>query len=225
MHYNNNFASGWCNSSESIKYIYQKCKENGVRFVLGDQGNFKELLKDQRKVTGIITKDGTSHFADRVVMCAGSWTASIINMHKNVVCSGQVVIHFKPSERVREALKTLPTWFGGFASAGFYGFPDNGNGILKVAKHSTGYLNPRSSDRVSVPRTQCTNVDDTIPVQALRDFREFLHGFLPITDEEDIVYSRVCWYSDSIDGQFFIGAHPDYDNLIVATGDSGHAMK
>lgn len=32
-------------------------------------------------------------------------------------------------------------------------------------------------------------------------------------------------YSDSIDGDFVITPHPDYKNLVVAAGDSGHGMK
>jgi sarcosine oxidase/L-pipecolate oxidase len=32
-------------------------------------------------------------------------------------------------------------------------------------------------------------------------------------------------YADSIDGDFVITPHPDYKNLVIATGDSGHGMK
>lgn len=188
---------------------------------MGDQGHFTELVTEGRSVTGIKTKDGSIHKSDRVIMCTGPWTSSLIDMHKQVIATGQVVIHFKPPKEIQETLKNLPVWFGGYESGGYYGFPDN-NGILKVAKHSTGYLNPRASDNVSVPRT---DEGDKIPEQALSEFREFLRKFLPITDDLDVVYSRVCWYSDSIDGQFMIGAHPDFDDLIVAAGDSGHAMK
>ncbi|KAK4515724.1 uncharacterized protein ATC70_010677 [Mucor velutinosus] len=223
-----NKVGGWCNSAEAIKHIYNKCKSVGVQFVLGDQGCFTGLETDKsnnRSVIGIRTKTGDTHLADRVVMCTGSWTSSVIDMHQQVIATGQVVVHFRPSERVKKILSNLPVWFGDFSRIGFYGFPDNGDGIIKIAKHSTGYLNPRKGDNVSVPRTQSTHEGDTIPVQALRDFREYLQKFLPITDDLDITYSRVCWYSDSIDGQFIIDAHPDYDNLIVAAGDSGHAMK
>lgn len=216
---------GWCNSAEAIKHIYNKCKDNGIKFVLGEQGCFTGLVCDARSVTGITTKDGATHQADRVVMCTGSWTSSLIDMHQQAIATGQVVVHFRPSEQVKQVLKNLPVWFGDFSRAGFYGFPDNGDGVIKIAKHSTGYLNPRQQDHVSVPRTQVTHKDDTIPVEAVRDFREYLHTFLPITDELDITYSRVCWYSDSVDGQFIVGPHPDYDNLIVGAGDSGHAMK
>jgi sarcosine oxidase/L-pipecolate oxidase len=181
--------------------------------------------KNPKNVIGIKTKDGNTHHADRVIMTTGSWTPSVIDMKKQVIATGQVVIHFRPSEKIKEMTKNMPVWFGGFASIGFYGFPVNANGVMKVAKHSTGYLNPRVGDCVSVPRTQSTHEDDTIPVQAVSDFREYLQTFLPITEELDITYSRVCWYADSVDGEFIVAPHPDYDNFVVATGDSGHAMK
>lgn len=217
---------GWCNSAEAIKLVYKKCKDNGVKFILGKEtGNFESLLCHERSVIGIKTKDGVSHPADRVIMATGSWTPSVIDMKKQVIATGQVVIHFRPSDEIKTYLKDMPVWFGDFSRSGFYGFPINKDGIMKVAKHSVGYLNPRKGDRVSVPRTQSTHEGDTIPVRAVQDFREYLKTFLPVTEDLDITYARVCWYADSIDGEFIIAPHPDYDNLVVATGDSGHAMK
>lgn len=32
-------------------------------------------------------------------------------------------------------------------------------------------------------------------------------------------------YCDSVDGHYLIAPHPEYQNLIVATGDSGHGAK
>ncbi|KAI8646390.1 FAD dependent oxidoreductase [Parasitella parasitica] len=180
-----NKVGGWCNSTEAIKHIYSKCRDVDVQFVLSVEGCFTGLETDKRNarsVIGIRTKTGNTHFADRVVMCTGSWTSSLIDMHKQVIATGQVVIHFRPSEEVKQILRNMPVWFGDFSRVGFYGFPDNGDGIFKVAKHSTDYLNPRRGDNVSVPRTQSTNEGDTIPVQAVRDFREYLHKFLPIID-------------------------------------------
>jgi sarcosine oxidase / L-pipecolate oxidase len=79
--------------------------------------------------------------------------------------------------------------------------------------------------KVSVPRTKVANPDDTLPHNSLVEYREFLGKFLPKLNELDISDSRVCWYSDSFDGDFIISPHPKYQNLIVATGDSGHGMK
>lgn len=190
-----------------------------------ETGNFESLVCKGKFVTGIKTRDGVTHNADRVIMTTGSWTPSLLDMKNQVIATGQVVVHFRPSEKIKQTLKNLPVWFGDFSRAGFYGFPINDDGVMKVALHAAGYLNPRQGDNVSVPRTQSTNDQDTIPLRAVQEFREYLHLFLPITEELDITYSRVCWYADSVDGDFIIAPHPDYDNLIVATGDSGHAMK
>lgn len=180
---------------------------------------------DTRNVAGIVTKDEKHHHADRIIFATGSWTSSVINMHGQAIATGQYVIHFKLSKEDQERMSTFPVWSGDVSNTGFYGFPCNDNGILKIAKHSTGYLNPSEKDHISVPRTQSTNPNDTIPKGALAEVRAFLKKFFPFTDSLDVAYSRVCWYSDSIDGDFIIAPHPDYENLIVATGDSGHAMK
>ncbi|GAN02310.1 fructosyl amino acid oxidase [Mucor ambiguus] len=223
-----NKVGGWCNSSESIKHLYGECIQNGVKFVLGNEaGRFEKLQVDGRHVRGIITADKKEHTADRVIVAAGSWTPSVIDMHRQAIATGQYVIHFSLSKEDQERMATFPVWSADVSNTGFYGFPCNENGILKIAKHSTGYLNPSSvlNQKISVPRTQSTNPNDTIPKSALAEARAFLKKFLPFTDALDVVYSRVCWYSDSIDGDFIIAPHPDYDHLIVATGDSGHAMK
>ncbi|KAI8077341.1 FAD dependent oxidoreductase [Gilbertella persicaria] len=224
-----NKLGGWCNSSEAIKHLYAKCVQNNVEFVLGKEtGCFTQLVTDPhntRSVIGIKTKDGLVHYADRVIIAAGPWTSSLIEMHHQVMATGQIVVHFQLSEKEKQQLKDLPNWSGDVSRTGFYGFPYNKDGILKVGKHARGYLHPRPNDGISVPRTQSSHPGDTIPQSALDEFRDFLDAFLPITTALDIVYSRVCWYSDSIDGDFVIGCHPDYDDLVVAAGDSGHAMK
>ena len=209
--------------------MYNKCIENGVQFVLGEnEGTFTELVKDpenHRSIIGISTKDGKVHKADRVVMTVGSWLPSLLDMKQQIIATGHVLIHFRPTESIKRLLRDLPTWFGDFHRAGFYGFPINSDGVMKIGLHSSGYLNPRKSDGVSVPRTHSTHEGDTIPLQAVADCRQYLQKFLPVLDGLDITYSRVCWYADSIDGDFIVAPHPDYDNLVFASGDSGHAMK
>jgi sarcosine oxidase/L-pipecolate oxidase len=35
----------------------------------------------------------------------------------------------------------------------------------------------------------------------------------------------MCWYCDTVTGDWLVDYHPDYANLFVATGCSGHAFK
>lgn len=41
----------------------------------------------------------------------------------------------------------------------------------------------------------------------------------------EILYTRMCWYSDSVDENFLIDFYPGVDGLLVASGDSGHGFK
>lgn len=221
---------GWVDSTESVKHIYQKCVANGVHFVTGmDAGCMDQLVCEGEKVLGIQTKDKVIHRADRVVLATGSWTPGLVDTGKLLVATGQAVIHFQVPEHLMGKVYGNGTepgvWAGDLSRTGFYGFAPNKDGKMKVGYHSRGYLNPREGDGVSVPRTQVTNACDTIPVDALRRFREFLGKFMPETTEMDISYSRICWYCDAFDGHYLVSPHPGYENLIIASGDSGHGLK
>ncbi|KAI8060926.1 FAD dependent oxidoreductase [Gongronella butleri] len=225
-----NKDGGWCNSAEAIKHVYGKCVQEGVQFVTGAQrGAFESLWlddKEKTKVRGIVTKDGTRHAADTVMMATGAWTAGLVpGVSSQLQATGQVVVQFKPKGVAKNILYNQPVWAADVANTGYYGFPMNEHGTLKIARHACGFLNPRQGDGLSVPRTQANHPEDTIPLVALRRMRQFLAEFLPVTSPMDITYSRMCWYSDSPDGDFLICPHPDYSNLIIASGDSGHAMK
>ena len=40
-----------------------------------------------------------------------------------------------------------------------------------------------------------------------------------------LVYSRICMYCDTADGDFWIAADPDRPWLVIAAGDNGHGFK
>ncbi|CDH50116.1 sarcosine oxidase [Lichtheimia corymbifera JMRC:FSU:9682] len=254
-----NTRGGWCNSSEAIKHVYQKCLDLGVQLVLGpEEGSLDKLeMTTDNKVVGIRTKNGQVHLADKVVLATGAWTSSLLAFgtshpaaateqqptSNGLTATGQIVVQFKPAQDdpaftpKSSQQEAMPVWLADSSRTGFYGFPMHPeNGLLKVALHGLGYLNPSfAGDKnvkpatavqpVSVPRTQLTHPTDTIPVKALHQFRSFLADFFPATSAMDVHYARVCWYSDSADCSFLVAPHPSYQNLVVASGDSGHGMK
>ncbi|KAF7728477.1 hypothetical protein EC973_006030 [Apophysomyces ossiformis] len=223
-----NKEGGWCNSAEAVKHLYHKCLQNGVKFVVGNQGCFRKLYcdpKNRRRVLGIQTADDQIHRADRVILATGSWTAGLIDTSNQLLATGQFVVQFQAPESMKPRLKGQPVWCADISRTGFYGFPPNAEGKIKIARHFSGYVWPREGDNVSVPRTQVTHPSDTIPSEALSEARTFLADFMPQVNSLDIAHAKLCWYSDSIDGSFLVDYHPEYENLIVASGDSGHGMK
>lgn len=48
---------------------------------------------------------------------------------------------------------------------------------------------------------------------------------LPDLKDSEIVYQRLCVYSDCFDGHFIIDHDPEREGLVVASGGSGHGFK
>jgi glycine/D-amino acid oxidase-like deaminating enzyme len=55
--------------------------------------------------------------------------------------------------------------------------------------------------------------------------REFLGWAFPALADAPITESRLCFYCDTHDGNFWIAEDPDRAGLIIAAGDSGHGFK
>lgn len=125
-----------------MKHIYNKCLDLGVNFVTGkDIGCLTSLYcdpKDPSTVVGIKTADGKIHYGDRVLLTTGSWTGGVVDMHKQVVATGQQVIHFQPPQHLRREWEKLPVWCGDLSNTGYYGFPCNADGKMKIGKHHSG---------------------------------------------------------------------------------------
>jgi glycine/D-amino acid oxidase-like deaminating enzyme len=73
-------------------------------------------------------------------------------------------------------------------------------------------MSPDSPERVVTPEDE-------------DKLRDFLRSTIPSLANSPIVYTRVCMYCDTNDGDFWIAPDPERPNLIVATGDCGHGFK
>ncbi|MGQ0634996.1 MAG: N-methyl-L-tryptophan oxidase [Planctomycetaceae bacterium] len=95
----------------------------------------------------------------------------------------------------------------------FYGFPRLDGQSIKVAEHTQG-------DAVSDP----LGVDRTQHAADLERVARFLKEFLPDVARVPVRHS-VCLYTKSPDGHFLIDKHPEFANVVVAAGFSGHGFK
>lgn len=73
-------------------------------------------------------------------------------------------------------------------------------------------MSPDSAERVVAP-------EETDRV------REFVSRTFPALADAPIVYSRLCMYCDTADGDFWIAADPERPWLGIAAGDNGHGFK
>jgi glycine/D-amino acid oxidase-like deaminating enzyme len=57
------------------------------------------------------------------------------------------------------------------------------------------------------------------------NLREFLSWAFPELADAPIVYTRVCMYCETHDGDFWIASDPEREGLVIAAGDCGHGFK
>ncbi|RSH78192.1 uncharacterized protein EHS24_002652 [Apiotrichum porosum] len=220
-----NEAGGWANARGATEDAVAKCRAAGVQF---RAGTAKELIIDERtnKVTGVTTAEaGDRHIADKVVLCMGAWTPTLVpELQEQCLPTGQAVAFIQLTPEEYERYKAAPaTWVG---DIGFYIFPPTPSGLLKFAIHQKGYLSPTDT-LPSVPRTHLSRGYEfqRIPDDAVTKLKAGLARVYPEFSDRVWTGTRLCWYSDRPSGDFLFDYHPKYNNsLFVAAGCSGHAF-
>jgi glycine/D-amino acid oxidase-like deaminating enzyme len=204
--------AGYAESARVVALLIARAKSLGVE--LREGARFSELDESDDRVGGIVLDNGQRIPGDLVVMTIGAWTPYILPFtQKFFRATGQPVFHLKPRQPELFAPERFPVFGADISTTGYYGFPLNREGVVKIANHGPGReMSPDSSERAVTPQEE-------------EDLREFLSRTFPTLANAPIVYARICLYCDTHDGHFWIAPDPERIGLIVATGDSGHGFK
>ena len=207
-----NPTAGWAESGEVTAEVLRLSKEAGVD--VRESEGCLELIKQNVLVCGVRTTQGRDLYADEIILCAGAWNLKILpELCELLKVVGQPVIYFRPTDPSAFEPPHFVPWAADIARTGWYGFPVNKEGILKVANHGPGY-----EIELSKPLPQ-------VESETIEAARDFLRSSIPQAAEFPVVDTRVCLYCDSSDGDFLISRHPYLKGLTVATAGSGHAFK
>ena len=204
--------AGYAESSRTVAMLIERAKSVGVE--LHERVTFAQLDERGNRVSGLALDDGRRIAADFVVMAVGAWTPYLLPFTKEFFrATGQPVFHLKPSEPELFAPERFPVFGADITTTGYYGFPTNRDGVVKIANHGPGReMSPDS------PARGVTAEDET-------HLREFLASTFPSLADAPILYTRMCMYCDTHDGHFWIARDPEREGLVVAAGDSGHGFK
>jgi len=204
--------AGYAESGRAIGTLIKRAKSVGVE--LRENEKFSQLNEQGNRVNGIVLDDGQRIASDFVVMAVGAWTPYLLPYTRNFFrATGQPVFHLKPAQPELFAPERFPVFGADITTTGYYGFPINRDGVVKIANHGPGReMSPDSTDRV-------VTADDE------KKLREFLASTFSSLVDAPIVYTRVCMYCDTHDGHFWIARDPEREGLVVAAGDSGHGFK
>jgi glycine/D-amino acid oxidase-like deaminating enzyme len=204
--------AGYAESGRVVETLIWHAKSMGVE--LCEEARFSRLDEGDDRVKGIVLNEGHRVVGDFIVIAVGAWTPDLLPFTKNFFrANGQPVFHLKPREPELFAHERFPVFGADITTTGYYGFPINRDGVVKIANHGPGReMSPESPKRA-------VTADDE------KNLREFLLLTFPSLADAPIVHTRVCMYCDTHDGHFWIARDPDRKGLVIAAGDCGHGFK
>ena len=167
-----------------------------------------------RRLESVVSPDGSVIAGGDFVFACGPWLPRIFPavVGDLIKVTKQDVFFIGPAGGDgRFAAESMPC-FVDYDEA-FYGVPAVDGGGFKVAPDRYGpVFDPSAGDRLVDP-------------ESARLTRRFLRRRFPALADQPIVETRVCQYETTPDTHFLIDRHPDFDNVWLVGGGSGHGFK
>jgi sarcosine oxidase len=169
-------------------------------------------MSDGRTAT-VTTKKATYHAAG-LILTAGPWAGEMLAEHGATLrVMRQTILWFGTADDARFRRDTFPIFLADVPEGPFYGLPAIDGRGLKVARH---YGAPELQSPDQIERE--LRPTDESPV------RQFLDTHIPNANGP-LRYGQTCIYTLTPDRHFLIDRHPNYVNVAVAAGFSGHGFK
>lgn len=165
-------------------------------------------------VDSIVTGAGETISAGSFVFACGPWLPAVFPglLAQRIFPSRQEIFFFGvPAGDTRFASPALPTWL--ILSDEYYGMPDIEGRGFKLA-----------FDRHGPPADPDTLVR-VVSAEGLAAARSYLAQRFPALRDAPVVETRVCQYENTSNGDFLIDRHPDFANVWLIGGGSGHGFK
>jgi len=180
--------------------------------VIRDNETVVSWKANEREV--VVETQSGRYTAARLLLTAGPWAGQVLSQRGAFLrLMRQVPLWFGTRDDHRFRRDVFPLYIADTPSGIFYGFPLlDANGI-KIAQH---YGAPELRDPAEIERTVSMADEETL--------RGFLREHLPTVDGPRR-RAAVCIYTLTPDRHFVIDLHPDYPNVALAAGFSGHGFK
>ncbi|KAL6849409.1 hypothetical protein ACO1O0_008949 [Amphichorda felina] len=224
-----NNQGGWADAAASIHQLARQCSHAGVSFITGPRGLVRSLRYQGKRVVGVNVARGGPILASQVILCTGAWSNRLLPLSHASTASGQPVGFIQLTEEEAETLRGMPVMIN--LSTGVFCFPPTPHSnILKVARHGYGFATEVSVDEgdgarprtVSSPKRDTDNASASyLPDDADQALRDGLRQLVPKFADRPWMNRRLCWYSDTPEGDFVADHHPQIDGLFVAFGGAG----
>jgi sarcosine oxidase len=202
--------SGLLLARESVQALATDLIKNGVHYLAGAA----EASSGAGKLAQI--KAGESISAGTFIYCCGPWLPKIFPelLADRIFPTRQEVFFLgTPAGSLDFRPAKMPVWLHRTHSGLPYALPDIDGRGFKIAFDLHGErFDPDTGTRV-------------VAESSIHYLRTYLREHIPQLEHAPIVETRVCQYENTWNGDFLIDRHPDFENVWIAGGGSGHGFK
>jgi glycine/D-amino acid oxidase-like deaminating enzyme len=166
------------------------------------------------RVEKLKTQSGNEISANEDVFACGPWLGKVFPdlLGGKIFVTRQEVFFFGVSRGdTRFAPRSMPGWL--FLADLWYGMPDIESRGFKLAfdRHGPPF-DPDNGERVP-------------SAEGIAAARAYLAERFPALAGAPLVEARVCQYENTSNGDFLVDRHPNFENVWLVGGGSGHGFK
>jgi len=205
-------ASGLLLARASVQSLVKTLIDSGVQYTQlavetpRDGGSLAEI----RAATGEPISAGT------FIFCCGSWLPKMFPglLRDRIFPTRQEVFFLgTPAGQADFRPPRMPVWLHRTHPDLPYALPDIEGRGFKIAFDRHGErFDPDMGMRV-------------VPQSSVDHLRAYLRQYIPVLENAPVIETRVCQYENTWNGDFLVDRHPDFKNVWIAGGGSGHGFK
>ncbi len=203
-------TSGAIMARRAVELVVAETVRKGAAYASGSV----EAPSGSGRLKSVRTRTGDQISADTFVFACGPWLPAIFPdlLGGRIFPTRQEVFFFGiPPGDTRFSPRALPTFLDRFRE--YYGMPSLEGRGLKAASDEHGVrANPDSQERIPT-------------AEAIAHARKYVAERFPALKDAPIVETRICQYENTSSGDFLIDRHPDFENVWLVGGGSGHGFK
>ncbi len=201
-------------ASRCVATLIEQARRYGAAIAVG--ARVDRIVPDRAGAR--VDASGATYWAQRVVITAGSYTASLLadlGLLLPLPVTREQKVFFQPRDRVQYALGFLPvvhdrSWQPD--QPPLVCFPDLGEGVLAFC-HGAG---PVIDDPYLPPPLPDPAASDVVAQRLAR--------LAPLAVGR-VIRAETCRFTNTGDGDFIIDHHPAYQQVIIAVPCAGHGFK
>ena len=201
--------TGFLHAAECVLTHLQLAEQHGA--TVREQTPVAEI-DWQADVPTVRTENGTFR-GRKIVVTAGAWTGILLSeMNLPLTVTKQQVCYYQPADTARFQGDRFPVFTEATVDDEFlYGVPYFGRNGLKIGRHGRGEIVSPETCKRTVEADYVAHVDT------------YVKGRIPELGKT--AHAEVCLYTETVDEDFIIDAHPRCPDLLIAAGFSGHGFK